>query len=70
MEGSLMYLMTRTRPDICYTVSCLGQFSMNPTQEHFTQLKWVLRYVKGTNNYGIYYPKDDNTELDAWTDAT
>ena len=59
-KGSLMHLMTKIRSNICYTVSRLGQFSSNPINEHYTQLKRVLRYIKGTINIKIAYKRNKN----------
>ena len=39
LENNLMHLITKTKPDICYAVSQLGQFLSNLTNEHYTQLK-------------------------------
>ena len=64
LVGSLMHLMTKTRPDLVYSVGQFSQFNTNPTKEHYTQLKRVLRYVKGTKDYGIYFPKYTNTGVD------
>ena len=38
-KSNLIYLITKTRFNIYYAVSQLGQFSSNPTDEHYTQLK-------------------------------
>ena len=59
--GSLMYLAVSTRPDISYAVSSLARFSCKPTNEHWTALKRLLRYLKGTTNLGILY---SNTGMD------
>ncbi len=43
--GSLMYLSVGTRPDITYAVSSLSRYS---TKEHWSAVKRVLKYLKGT----------------------
>lgn len=53
--GSLMYLATCTRPDIAYAVGMLARFSSKPNQSHWTAAKRVLRYLRGTVNFGILY---------------
>ena len=60
LKNSLMHLMTKIRFDICYAVSRLGQFSSNLIDKYYTQLKRVLRYIKGIINMGIAYKKDKN----------
>ena len=49
---SLNYLTT-TRPDLSYFVSILSQFLAKPCETHWKVAKQVLRYLKGTVNYGI-----------------
>ncbi|CAA7390677.1 unnamed protein product [Spirodela intermedia] len=49
--GSLRYL-THSRPDLLYYVGVLSRFMKNPTSEHLSGVKRILRYVKGTVDYG------------------
>ena len=51
LVGSLMYLVTCTRPDIADAVSTLARFCSKPNQSHWTAAKRVLRYLKGTSNF-------------------
>ena len=46
--GSLIYVMTGTRPDLCYIVTNLSQHMAKPTELHLTMAKHILRYIKGT----------------------
>ncbi|XP_037297397.1 secreted RxLR effector protein 161-like [Manduca sexta] len=55
--GSLMYLSVATRPDITNSVVKLAQFCNNPKQEDWIAAKRILRYLKGTINYGLVYKK-------------
>jgi len=61
--GALQYLATMTRPDISYAVSYLGRFNHNPHPEHWTAVKHVLRYLKGTRDYKLIYSHSDDSEL-------
>ncbi|KAF5464553.1 hypothetical protein F2P56_014624 [Juglans regia] len=45
---------TLTKPDISYSVNQLCQFMHCPTTAHFTAAKRVLRYLKGTTDFGLY----------------
>ena len=67
--GSLLYLSTRTRPDIAYAVSSVARFCAEPTQQHWVAVKRILRYLKGTRNYGLSYKKDDESEVTGYSDA-
>lgn len=55
--GALMFLAVSTRPDIAYSVNFLSQFNVNYASEHWTVAKRILRYLKGTVNYGLMYQK-------------
>ena len=67
--GSLLYLSTKTRPDISYAVSSVARFCAKPTNQHWVALKRILRYLKGTANYGLAYLMSDQTELLGYSDA-
>ena len=60
MIGSLIYLVTGTRPDLAYTISFLAQFSSCPTEEHTKAAKHVFRYVNGTRILGLFLPVHHN----------
>ena len=46
--GSLIYVMTCTRPDLCYIVTKLSQNMAKPTEADLNRAKYALRYFKGT----------------------
>nr|AAZ28935.1 polyprotein [Phanerochaete chrysosporium RP-78] len=64
--GSLMYAAVGTRPDISYAVQTLSQFCERPSTAHWTALKRVLRYLKGTAEWGIIYkaPEAQTTPIE------
>ncbi|GAA0175604.1 transmembrane signal receptor [Lithospermum erythrorhizon] len=69
MVGSLMYL-TATRPDLVYAVSLLSRYMVRPTTMHLQVAKRILRYLKGTQELGIYYQKgEQGNDLQAYTDS-
>ena len=49
--GCLIYLSTVTRPDIAAAVGILSRFMSNPSKDHWTGIKRILRYLKGTLNH-------------------
>ncbi|KAH9743695.1 hypothetical protein KPL70_003390 [Citrus sinensis] len=53
--GSIMYSMVCTRPDVAHSVGVVSRFMGNPGKEHWSAIKWLLRYLKGTANHGILY---------------
>ncbi|GKB25908.1 retrovirus-related pol polyprotein from transposon TNT 1-94 [Tanacetum coccineum] len=68
MVGSLMYL-TASRPDLVFVVCMCARYQASPTKKHLKALKQVFWYLRGTNNYGIWYPKDTAMALTAYADA-
>ena len=65
---SLMYL-TSTRPDLVYSVSLISRYMAKPTEIHLQATKRILRYLKGTFDYGIMYRKGDSTDLIAYINS-
>ncbi len=63
------YLSVSTRPDISFAVSSLARFSSKPTTEHWTALKRLFRYLKGTLTQGILYTKDGSSSIIGYTDS-
>ena len=55
--GSLIYLMTCTRPDLSYAVGKLSQHLSEPHQQHWVAAKYILRYLRGTSHYNLCYKK-------------
>lgn len=55
--GSLMYAALGTRPDISYSVTTLSRYNVQPLQMHLTAAKRTLRYLKGTSNLKLHFPK-------------
>ena len=69
--GSLIYVMTTTRPDVCYAVTKLAQHMANPFKVHETMAKHVLRYLKGTIDKELVFCKhtEQNMRLLGYCDA-
>ena len=61
--GSLMYAMVCTRPDIAHAVGVLSRFMSNPGKEHWTAVKRVFRYLRGTSDYGLCYQGRPGLEI-------
>ena len=57
--GSLIYVMTGTRPDLCYVVTKLSQNMAKPTEGDLSIAKHVLRYLKGTREQGLKFVKSE-----------
>lgn len=66
--GSLMYAAQLTRPDICYALAMLSRFNQNPGIPHWTAVKRVFRYLKGTINRKLVF-RSSSTDLIGFCDA-
>jgi len=53
--GSLMYTMVCTRSDIAQAVGVISRYMSNPGKEHWRDVKWFLRYVKGSSDMKFCY---------------
>jgi hypothetical protein len=53
--GSLMYLMTCTRPNISLAIGKVSRYMSNPGKVHWKAVKWILRYLKGTKDVGLLF---------------
>ena len=61
--GSLTYAAIATRPDITFSVGMLSQYMSNPGEEHFRGIKRVLRYLRGTTDFGLEFKAQDNMKI-------
>ncbi|KAK6158979.1 hypothetical protein DH2020_006293 [Rehmannia glutinosa] len=68
MIGSLLYL-TASRPDILHAVCLCARFQSNPKESHMSVVKRIFRYLKGTIQYGLFYPKNENFSLKGYSDS-
>jgi hypothetical protein len=63
-----MYLMN-TRLDICFAVITLIQFLVEPIHVHLVAAKHMMRYLKGTLDYGLNYDGDHDFTLSGYTNS-
>ena len=68
MIGSLLYL-TASRPDIMLVVGLVARYQAMPKQNHLLAVKRIFRYLQGTVQYGLWYPKGKRFIFTAYTDA-
>lgn len=67
--GALMYASVATRPDITYAVSQLARYAANPGIAHWTALKRVYAYLKGTRDFWLVLGGDPAEPLNGYSDA-
>nr|GEZ45673.1 uncharacterized mitochondrial protein AtMg00810-like [Tanacetum cinerariifolium] len=68
MVEALMYL-TASRPDIVHATCYCARYQAKPTEKHLTAVKRIFWYLKDTINMGLWYPKDTDFELTAFSDS-
>lgn len=61
--GSLLYLATISRPDICFTVNYLSRFNNKPMNSHWKMIRRVFQYVKRTIKFGICFNGSKNLSV-------
>jgi histone deacetylase 1/2 len=66
--GSLQCLAL-TRHDISFSVNKVYQYLHAPTTAHWTTVKRILRYIKGTLKVGLTFQKSSSSLLSAFSDA-
>ncbi|XP_013616892.1 PREDICTED: uncharacterized mitochondrial protein AtMg00810-like [Brassica oleracea var. oleracea] len=67
--GCLRYLL-HTRPDLCYAVGVLSRYMHNPRDSHGQAIKHILRYVKETTNYGMFFKKNGSKSVVGYSDSS
>ena len=68
MVGLLLYL-TASRPDIKFSTCLCVRFQDDPRESHLIAIKRIFRYLKGTPNLGIWYPRDSRFDLIGYSDT-
>ncbi|GJY00035.1 uncharacterized mitochondrial protein-like protein [Tanacetum coccineum] len=68
MVGTLMYLIA-SRPDLIFAVCMCARYQAKPTKKHLHTIKRIFKYLRGTINWGLWYPKDSSIALIAYADA-
>jgi len=67
--GCRLYLVQGTRLDIAFAVGNVSRFNSNHGQAHWTAVKRIFRYLKGTINHSILFSRPNDLELHGFGDA-
>nr|GEX23407.1 uncharacterized mitochondrial protein AtMg00810-like [Tanacetum cinerariifolium] len=68
MIGTLLYLTT-SRHDLQFSICMCARYQPRPIENHLHAVKRIFRYLRGTINQGLWYPKDSSIALTAFADA-
>ena len=68
MIGSILHVTT-SRLDVMHAVGLVARFQENPKETHVLAIKRIFRYLKGTIEFHLWYPKGNELTLASYTDA-
>jgi hypothetical protein len=68
MIGRLLYVI-ESKPNVMQVVVQVARFQAAPNESHVLAVKRIFIYFKGTEEFGLWYPKGKDISLIAYTDA-
>ncbi|GJU35893.1 hypothetical protein Tco_1184247 [Tanacetum coccineum] len=66
--GTIMYLIA-SRTYLTFVVCMCAQYQVKPSEKNLHAVKRIFKYIRGTINRGLWYPKDSSIALTAYADA-
>lgn len=69
LVGCLLFIAQGTRPDIAFAVNDVSRFNSNYGRPHWTAVKRILRYLKGTLDYKLHFSKSNDNFLAGYCDS-
>jgi Reverse transcriptase (RNA-dependent DNA polymerase) len=67
--GSIMYLMTGTRPDLASSIQLVSRFSSNPGPLHWEMVKNIFRYIQKTKSMKLTFTRQGHVKVAGYCDA-
>ncbi|XP_056846924.1 secreted RxLR effector protein 161-like [Raphanus sativus] len=65
----LRYLM-HSRPDLAFSIGILSKYMHSPRKSHGEALTKVLRYLRGTQGYGLMFKRGESQKLVGFSDSS
>ncbi|OLP86021.1 Retrovirus-related Pol polyprotein from transposon TNT 1-94 [Symbiodinium microadriaticum] len=62
LVGEVLWVSTRSRPDLCYAVSRLGQLLTKQVEYTITAAENLIRYLRATMHYALVYGNKDHAQ--------
>lgn len=59
-SGCLQWLASKVRPDFAHAACLLAQYNSAPTRKCWNALMHVIRYLRGSRDRGLFYPREDS----------
>lgn len=69
LVGALLYLVQGSRPDIAFAVGDVSRYNSCYGKEHWMAAKRILRYLKGTKDYKLYFNHSSDGKVLGFADA-
>ena len=66
--GTLIY-MTIMRPDLSYVIGLVSQFIQTPRKPHLDVVRWIIRYINSTLDYGLFFQASREIQVTRYTNA-
>ncbi|GJU48711.1 hypothetical protein Tco_1218266 [Tanacetum coccineum] len=67
-RGKFKLEFRANRPDLQFAIWMCARYQARPTEKHLHAVKRIFRYLKGTVNRGLWYPKDSSIALTAFAE--
>lgn len=67
--GSVMYAMVGTRTDVAQAIGVLSRFMSKPGKIHWTAVKWLLRYLKGSTDLNLVFTREKDFRVQGFSDS-
>ena len=68
MTKNLQYVV-HSIPNIALSIGIVTTFSANPRENHLMDVNRIMRYLKGLEEYGLYYQKNEKFKLRVYIDV-
>lgn len=62
-------MLTVSRPDLMFVVCLISRYMADPKEEHMIIAKRILRYLRGTMEFGVFYKRNTEVNLLGYTDS-
>ncbi|GJY48998.1 hypothetical protein Tco_0438954 [Tanacetum coccineum] len=63
------YVSLQHRPDLIFAVCMCARYQAKPTEKYLHVVKRIFKYLRGTVNRGLWYPKDSFIALTSYADS-
>jgi hypothetical protein len=61
--------LTHTRQNIAFAIGYVSQFMEDPWEDHWMVVKQLLRYIKGSLDQDVVFPKHGGLQLTVFSEA-